>query len=414
MLARLQAIALEEFGWGDVGLTVSLLAAAFPNMMATRAGNQELTELTAGKLGAWIATQPDRGSDGTMLYPAERHPRATQGNKGNLTAKVSGGDIVINGQSSAWVSNGPVSQVAILSIVADYGEGFFDDEGHPRGMEVIVPLDLPGVSHGKPLEKLGQRPLPQGEMFFDNVKVPVRYAVSFGDDYWRGHAATWSTAGVAMGLMMTGLARAALELAGEYVHQRRQGGALLADHQIVQYRLRPAMARNVETMRAVARRATEYTSLSPAKHPYYTGRSKVTCTDLAFEVADEAPADIRRLRADPRVPAGEALPRRPDRPHRGRREPPAEHEVRLPDLAAAPRRTARGVRRTGMAGPTSSTGAGAPTRTGWPSSQGNAPTPIPRSASAPAGSVAPCSTAGSGARPRARCSPAMTLSRGRA
>jgi acyl-CoA dehydrogenase len=287
VLARLQAIALEEFGWGDVGLTVSLLAAAFPNMMATRAGNQELTELTAGKLGAWIATQPDRGSDGTMLYPAERHPRATQGNKGNLTAKVSGGDIVINGQSSAWVSNGPVSQVAILSIVADYGEGFFDDEGHPHGMEVIVPLDLPGVSHGKPLEKLGQRPLPQGEVFFDDVKVPVRYAVSFGDDYWRGHAATWSTAGVAMGLMMTGLARAALEHAVEYVHQRRQGGALLADHQLVQYRL-GAMARNVETMRAVARRATEYTSLTPAKHPYYTGGSKVTCTDLAFEVADEA------------------------------------------------------------------------------------------------------------------------------
>jgi alkylation response protein AidB-like acyl-CoA dehydrogenase len=49
-----------------------------------------------------------------------------------------------------------------------------------------------------------------------------------------------------------------------------------------------AMARKVETIRAVARRATEYSLMSPAKHPYYTGGSKVTCTELAFEVASEA------------------------------------------------------------------------------------------------------------------------------
>jgi acyl-CoA dehydrogenase len=286
-MARLQALIIEEFGWADVGLTVSLAAAAFPHMMAKRAGNPELIELTEGKLGCWIASQPDRGSDGTMLYPGERHVSAPQGNKGNLTARVHGGDIVINGQSSAWVSNGAVAQIGILSIVADYGNGFFDSDGHPYGMEVIVPFDLPGVSHGKPLEKLGQRSLPQGEVFFDDVKVPVSHAVSFGDDYWRGHADTWSTAGVAMGQMISGLARRALEYAVEYAGQRRQGGALLAEHQMVQARL-GAMARNVETIRAVARRATEYTALTPAKHPYYTGATKVTCTELAFQVADEA------------------------------------------------------------------------------------------------------------------------------
>ncbi|MFE3054116.1 acyl-CoA dehydrogenase family protein [Nocardia sp. NPDC059239] len=287
IMGRLQAIAVEELGWGDAGLAVTLGAGAFPKMMAARAGNQELVDLCTGKLGAWIGTQPDRGSDGLSLYPSERHANAAQGNKGNLTARVSGGDIVINGQSSAWVTNGPVAHVGLLTIAADYGEGFFDEEGHPRGVEVIVPLDLPGVSRGRPLEKLGKRAQPQGEIFFDNVKVPVRYALSLGDDYWRGHAGTWSSAGVAMSQIMTGLARAALEHAVEYTHQRRQGGALLADHQLVQYRL-GIMARNVETMRAVARRATDYTFLSPQKHPYYTASAKVTTTELAFEVADEA------------------------------------------------------------------------------------------------------------------------------
>ena len=287
ILARVQAIAVEELGWGDAGLAVSLGAGAFPAMMAKRAGNQELTELCADKLGCWIGTQPDRGSDGLMLYPQERHASATQGNKGNLTAVVSGADIVINGQSSAWVSNGPVAQVGLLTIAADYGEGFFDEEGHPRGVEVIVPLDLPGVNRGKPLEKLGKRALPQGEVYFDNVRIPARYALSLGESYWTGHASTWSSAGVAMGQIMTGLARAAFEHALAYCHQRRQGGALLIQHQLVQYRL-GNMARKVEAMRAVSRRATDYTFLSPAKHPYFTAGSKVTCTDLAFEVADEA------------------------------------------------------------------------------------------------------------------------------
>ena len=287
ILARVQAVAVEELGWGDAGLAVSLGVGAFPAMMAKRAGNQELAELCAGKLGCWIGTQPDRGSDGLMLYPQERHASATQGNKGNLTATVSGGDIVIKGQSSAWVSNGPVAQVGLLTIAADYGEGFFDEEGHPRGVEVIVPLDLPGVNRGKPLEKLGKRALPQGEVYFDNVRIPARYALSLNESYWTGHASTWSSAGVAMGQIMTGLARAAFEHALAYCHQRRQGGALLIQHQLVQYRL-GNMARKVEAMRAVSRRATEYTFLSPAKHPYFTAGSKVTCTDLAFEVADEA------------------------------------------------------------------------------------------------------------------------------
>lgn len=287
VLARLQAIACEEFGWGDAGLAVSLGVSGFPSLIAQRSGNQELIDLAAGKLGCWIGTQPDRGSDGLMLYPHERNAGAAQGNKGNLTARVSGGDIVINGQSSAWVSNGPVAQIALMTIAADYGDGFFDEDGHPRGVEVIVPLDLPGVSRGKPLEKLGKRALPQGEVYFDDVKVPIRYGLSLADDYWRGHASTWSSAGIAMGQIMTGLARAAFEHALDYCHQRRQGGAVLAEHQLVQYRL-GTMARKVETMRAVSRRATDYSALSPQKHPYYTAGSKVTCTDLAFEVADEA------------------------------------------------------------------------------------------------------------------------------
>ena len=45
------------------------------------------------------------------------------------------------------------------------------------GGVAVVPLNLPGVSKGKPLNKLGQRALNQGEIFFDNVRIPRHYMV---------------------------------------------------------------------------------------------------------------------------------------------------------------------------------------------------------------------------------------------
>ena len=77
---------------------------------------------------------------------------------------------MINGQCSAWVSNGAVAQVALGYIGADYGDGFFDERRAPHGMAVHHSARPAGVSKGKPLDKIGQRSLPQGEIYFDNVQ----------------------------------------------------------------------------------------------------------------------------------------------------------------------------------------------------------------------------------------------------
>lgn len=130
-----------------------------------------------------------------------------------------------------------MAQVALVDITANYGDGFYDEHGNTYGCNVIVPLDIKGVSRGKPLEKLGKRSLPQGEIYFDNVRVPRRFAVSTRDDYELKHAYAWAQAGTAMSHVAAGLSRAAFELALAYVHERKQGGALLATHQLTQYRL---------------------------------------------------------------------------------------------------------------------------------------------------------------------------------
>ena len=136
-----------------------------PIRAALGSGQQELIDMCIGKLGCWCATQPDRGSDGLNLYKEERFPGSVA-NAGNLRARFTADEIIINGQSSAWVSNGAVAQVALLDISADYGHGLLDEEGNSHGCNIIVPLDTKGISRGRPLEKLAQAALAPGRDLF--------------------------------------------------------------------------------------------------------------------------------------------------------------------------------------------------------------------------------------------------------
>lgn len=284
---RLESLIGEEMGWGDSGLAISLTVANFPLEMARAIGNQELIDLSTGKIGCWMITHPDKGSDiGTFDMKREWVP-GKQGNKGNMLAVVGADDIVINGQCAAWVSNGAIAQVALAYLTADYGDGMFDADGRPHGVAVIVPLDLPGVSRGKPLEKVGQRALPQGEVYFDNVRVPKRFAVALQDEYYGNMSSAWSFAGTHMSQIFTGVARSAFEMALHYCHERKQGGQALIDHQLTRYRLGDMM-RRVEMCRAVARRSLAFARLSPSGHPWATASGKVTVTEEADKIVAEA------------------------------------------------------------------------------------------------------------------------------
>jgi acyl-CoA dehydrogenase len=284
---RMESLIGEELGWGDPGLAVSLIVAGFPMQMAAVMGNKELVDLCTGRIGCWMITHPDKGSDVTMVDVRPELPAGQQGNKGNMWGRLQGDEIVINGQCSAWVSNGAVAQVALGYLSAEYEDGFFARDGNPYGMAVIIPLDLPGVSKGKPLEKIGQRALPQGEIYFDNVRVPKRFAVALKDDYYGNMTSAWSFAGTHMAQTFTGVARAGFEMALQYCHERKQGGRTLMDHQLTRYRLGD-MLRRVELCRSVARRSLAYARLSPHTHPYVTAAGKVTVTQEAMKVVDEA------------------------------------------------------------------------------------------------------------------------------
>jgi acyl-CoA dehydrogenase len=287
MAVRTESLIGEELGWGDAGLGVSLAVAAFPQQMAAVIGHQELVDLCAGRIGCWMITHPNKGSDVTMLDVRAEWPAGQPANKGNMWGRLRGDEIVVNGQCSAWVSNGAVAQVALGYIGAEYAGSFYDRDGNPNGMSLIIPLDLPGVSKGRPLDKIGQRALPQGEIYFDDVRVPKRFAIALGDDYYGNMASAWSYAGTNMAQLFTGVARSAFDVALRYCHERKQGGKPLIEHQLTRHRIGD-MLRRVELCRAVARRSLAFARLSPATHPYVTAAGKVTVTQEAMNVVDAA------------------------------------------------------------------------------------------------------------------------------
>jgi alkylation response protein AidB-like acyl-CoA dehydrogenase len=155
--ALLQSMAYEELGWGDSGLAISIGVNGMPASVARAIGAPEFAErFPETKFGCWAITEPDHGSD---MLDSTRQAFAFNGKYGgpSCVARVSGDSIVLSGQKSAWVSNGAVAEQAVLFCAYDDGKAGF------RGCVLYVPLDAKGVSKGKPLDKMGQRALPQGE-----------------------------------------------------------------------------------------------------------------------------------------------------------------------------------------------------------------------------------------------------------
>ncbi len=277
---RLLLIAAEELARGEPGLAGMVLVGQMPGLYAALAGNMEMVDYCDGKLGCWGITEPDHGSDS---LDADGSIAAANGDYGrpNCVARIEGDKIIVNGQKSAWVSGGTVAEVCALYC-------HYEENGETRpGISVIVPMDLPGVTRGKALEKIGLRALNQGEIYFDNVEVPISHLLAGPDKYKDFVRHTLAEANVHVANMAVGIARAAYEHALAYAHERKQGGLPIIRHQSVKYRLFH-MFRKVEAARALTRRVATYNATAPEAALQGSISAKVTATQSAFEVASDA------------------------------------------------------------------------------------------------------------------------------
>jgi alkylation response protein AidB-like acyl-CoA dehydrogenase len=279
--ARLMGVVNEELAWGDVGLAITLGLCQFHQPWIEQSGNQELLQRFCSPdkptIGCWALTEPDHGSDTVAFTESVFSNPAV---RANCVARKDGDDYVISGQKAAWVSNGTIADIAVLFCTLDPSQGM------KGGAVFLVPLDLPGIDRPKPLDKLGQRALNQGEIYFNDVRIPAAYMVLGPDFYTIALETMLAHANAAMGLLFVGVAQAALDYAIDYAKERVQGGVPIFEHQSVKGRLFK-MFMKVEAARALARRVWIYTLTNPPLVQYSIA-SKVFCTTAAFEVASEA------------------------------------------------------------------------------------------------------------------------------
>jgi alkylation response protein AidB-like acyl-CoA dehydrogenase len=142
------------------------------------------------------------------------------------------------------------------------------------------------VSRPRPLDKLGQRTLNQGEIFFDDVRVPASHMALGPEAYAIGLEMMLAHANAAMGQLFVGVARSAYEHAVDYAKERVQGGVPIFQHQSVKARIFK-MFTKLEAARSLARRVALYNAQGPPM-VHYSIATKVYCTNTAFEVASDA------------------------------------------------------------------------------------------------------------------------------
>ncbi len=277
----------EEIGWGGSGLAIALAVCSFPFAFAMgRRDPQMMEEIVQpfiddrkGKyIGCWAITEPGHGSD--TLMPGTKYFNDDKIFYG-LTATADGDDYVINGQKSAWVSNGTIATHALAFLGVDRSKGM------AGGGVAIIPLDRSGVTKGAPLNKIGQRALNQGEIYFDNVRIPKSYMLVPPEAYTGAIDAVLAGANAYMASTFTGVARAAFEEGLSYARNRVQGGVPITEHQLVQKKIFDMFSK-VETARQLSRATVLYNQNQNPPGTLYSITAKVYCTQAAFDVASDA------------------------------------------------------------------------------------------------------------------------------
>ena len=215
---------------------------------------------------ALATTEPQSGSDAASIRTRAR--------------RVDGG-YVLSGQK-AWISNGGVASFYVIFATVDPDRGY-------RGITAfLVEATDEGLTCGPTIRKMGQRAIPNTELFLDDVFVPEDRRLGAEGEGFSGLMQTFDRSRVTLAASATGLARAALEYAVDYARDRVQFGKPIAEHQAVAFRLAD-MALRVDASRLLTWRAAqlvdrgERASTEAAMAKLHASETAMWCTWAAVQ-----------------------------------------------------------------------------------------------------------------------------------
>jgi alkylation response protein AidB-like acyl-CoA dehydrogenase len=259
---------VEQMGYAMMPLAASYLVTVLTcgktirDLGTVEQKQQWLPMICRGEgLIAYALTEPEAGSDAAHI-----RTRAERTDAGWL----------LNGQK-VFCTGSELSQV--LLVMARTGP----PESAHRGISMfLVDPQAPGVRHHK-LPKLGLKPYPTFEIFFEDVELPETALLGEVDGAW-GHLMTsLNRERIACAAMCTGTAQAALDYAVKYAGERRQFGVPIGSFQAVRHRLVDAHVK-VDAARLLTYHAAWLETQGEASATA-ASTAKVWATEAAVDVA---------------------------------------------------------------------------------------------------------------------------------
>ncbi len=164
-------------------------------------------------------------------------------------AKRDGDDYVINGQKM-WITNG--TQADFMCMLVNTSDGPM----HSSKSLIIVPMDTPGITVERKLDKLGMRSSDTAQLYFEDVRVPMCNIIGeegMGFTYQMlqfQEERLW-----AAGNALQSLDKAINDTI-DYTRDRQAFGKPLLDNQVIHFRL-AELKTEVECLRSLTYRAVE-------------------------------------------------------------------------------------------------------------------------------------------------------------
>jgi butyryl-CoA dehydrogenase len=182
---------------------------------ATPEQNKEwLAPMARGeRLGAFALSEPGSGSDAGALI---------------CTSKREGDQWVVNGTKN-WITNGPECDTIILFTTMDTALK------HKGVNAFVLDKNTSGLSVGKVEHKLGIRGSGTSQLIFENVKIPHSQLLGKEGDGFKIAMATLDGGRIGIAAQALGIARAAIEAAKRFAHERETFGKPVARHQGIQF-----------------------------------------------------------------------------------------------------------------------------------------------------------------------------------
>jgi acyl-CoA dehydrogenase len=260
----------EELAAGCMGMYVSIFVstlALYPIIIfGTDDQKEAFLRPICSKFGlaSYCLSEPTVGSDPASMK----------------TTAVAGGDYYLLNGTKMWITNGGYADFYLVFATVDPAQR------HKGILTLIVPSSLEGVSHGEPIDKMGQRASNTTAVTFKNVRVPKENLLAGqGEGFKRAMAALDITRPmIAVGAV--GIARTAMELARGYAKKRIQFGVPIARHQAVQFMLAD-MAKEIDAARLLVWRAA-WLADRGTRNSSEAAMAKAFAADVAMRVTTDA------------------------------------------------------------------------------------------------------------------------------